>query len=331
VFAGLGLIKLLYDVAVTNWGNVESFFSWTLYLLFFTVAGTFLMFALTGLSDWLRDSGPGESDEQPATAEGKSFTEQLDALTADTDRTLTFGVYLTAYIGLFMIIFTVWNRFDSSAGSMWQTFFYDSSLVGGAVAFLLIARTLINWLRGREMSGGEMGRGEGEDVWRWALRLTNNPMHMVNLATAVVLATGLTFYLVNMWSSRNWDADAFWSQLLLHTVYGLIVVGALLFLRAMIAIAGSGPSSGFRDRLREAAEGPLLNDPGQILRVGIYALAFVGLASVCVEMLADQGAPVWIVWYYFFNFINAMALPIAMAIGAKAVYAEVLGDARAMA
>ena len=336
-FLARGIIKTLYDLVDTDWGSFEGAMSWTLSLLFITAAGTFFMLALKGVSDWLHaapdDSTPSassvETDEGDATEEAKptstsSFTDTLGQLTADPDRTLLFGAYLLAYLGLFWMIFSLWSNYDSGASTVWRRFFFHAAMTGGVVSFLLIARSLTRWLTGATADEGEMERGQDEKIGQWAQRLTLHPVHVVNLATVVIFTSGFTLYFVEMWSNRNTqEAVDFWSGLMKMTVFGVIIVGSTLVLRALAAIAVAGPVSSIGQRIKSASDGPLLSDPGQLLRLLIYALALVGLTNLCLDMMQVRGFAVWSVWYWFFNGINAMALPVAMLVGAKAMYAEI--------
>lgn len=343
VFAALGIIKALYDL-VTLEIAFEALAFRTTSLLFYVSAGFFLMIALRIISDWLHsdpssasaasasattsaaetepDGDGSEKTTEPASS-STSFADSLKNLTSDANRTLMFGVYLTAYLGVASLLFIMWRLFDSNPNSIWNAFFTDIALIGVAVGFLMIARPLVNWIIGNEVTGGEIQQAEGETRSAWLQRVTGNPMHVINIGTIVILLSVFPFYLIQLWSNRNTPVINFWSELLGITLLVIVIVGALLVLRSTAMIVLSGSSTPIGQRLKLAADGPLMSDPGQLLRILVYLIAFVGLGSVCLTVWWWQGEAVWQIWYQFLNEFGFMLVSLAMALGGKAIYAEI--------
>ncbi len=349
-FLVFGLIKTLYFLVDEGDSEFQYVMTWTFNYLFHTSAGVFFIFALKAISDWLHtDPTAGESVQstaekatdngtqdtqgqnsdsatETAGSDTETNTSGLKAVLDNPDRLLTLGIYLTAYLGVLAVVFVMWWWADQPAGRIWSQFFEHAAMVGGAIAFLLLARTVVNWITGTKATDDQLVRGENEPVSAWIQRLTVSPRRMVDLATAVVIATGLPFFLIDIWSSRNDEVEEFWSKLLENSLYGVIGLGTLLVLRAAILLVLAGPRESIVDRFRAAMGGPLLSDPSQLLRYIVYALAFIGLLNVSVTSWDQRGRDVWIVWYYFFNSFLVMALPLAMALGGRALYAEIDSD-----
>ena len=72
--------------------------------------------------------------------------------------------------------------------------------------------------------------------------------------------------------------------------------------------------------LREAESGPIWDDPGRIRRILAYAIAYIGLLGLVLDMAASINSPFGGVWYSFFNRLGFIALAIGPVLGMRAIY-----------
>jgi hypothetical protein len=251
-------------------------------------------------------------------------------LVRNPDMFLLYGTLLTLQFAMLELAFEIWDRWEDPSGILWLEYFEHMAEAGGVAAVLLVARAIVNWLRGMPVPAGGMARAPKEHWMAWVNRLTSNPRLAVDVALLLALAGGVPYYIMDVWDFRNTSVTTFWSLVLEDTLFGVSVVGLLLVLRAFAVHLVNGSAAAYGERLAGAADGAFYNDPARLLRALVYLIPFIGLICISVTVWDWRGAGFWEVWYFFFLAGVEMLVSLAIFIGGRALHAEAWAEQPAM-
>jgi hypothetical protein len=290
-------------------------------ILFRTSMAFFLVMTLKYVSDWLHGT------ERPVPQAGEpgstpAWKLRYWRLVRSPDMFLLFGMLLTLYFAMLELIFEIWDRWEDPSGILWLEFFEHMAEAGGVVAVLLVARAIVNWLRGTPVPAGGFSRAPQEHWMAWAYRVAANPRLVIDVALLFALLGGVPFYIMDVWDFRNEPVTTFWSLVLEDTLFGVSIIGSLLVLRAFATHLVNGSAGTYGERLAGTGDGAFYNDPAKMLRALVYLIPFIGLTYISVIVWDWRGEGFWIVWYFFFLIGGYMLVPLAIFIGGRALYAE---------
>ena len=240
----------------------------------------------------------------------------------DPDRLLTFGAYAIAYTGMLALVFTVWMTRDFSEGAIWSTSTGFLVRIVGAVGVVLIMRTMLRALSGQASTGGDPRKADGERLVVWIERLLNNPGRAPLFVLIAIWTVGLISYFALLWSGRNLPVSALWSTLFLADLRGVIVTASLLSIWATVFQLRASSGDLQQAFVRSEADW-FFRDPTRILRIAVYAAAYLGLAYIATTVFVHRDESAWRVWYYFFN-STGVTIEIAGIIVALRVIVSVL-------
>ncbi|MCI0438233.1 MAG: hypothetical protein L0177_03775 [Chloroflexi bacterium] len=314
--AYVGILHVLFETLEETNDPAAQIFSGFFQRLFFTSAAVFFLVALKVVVDFIEGRSP--------RAGGDSWQAKLGATLSDPPQLLIWGIMLTAYIGLLHVSFRVWSVRDAPEAVVWNDFFQRMLLTAIVVGFLLIARAIIFWLHACQAPQETVG----ESLVQRVVDLFNQPHKTVQFVFVAIIVLSLAYLVVFLILWQAGDLQTFrgaWRIFLNHGFKGVTVLAFLLALRAAALQFGADGVSDFRRNVR-SAPAEWWNDPGQVLRIAAYTLAYIGLANLAYNMWLVRDRPVEEVWYYFFVDMG-FALAIGIIVGFRALYGQ-LGSAR---
>lgn len=268
------------------------------------------------------ESESEENEDHEGT--GGGLNQSLANLVGNPGSFLAVGIIALAYFGLLELIFGILLWDDFAAGNLWRVVFGQVAVLGGAVGLLLAARLIVIWSSNHSILAGDWARDEEESRGLWAERVLNQPKLGLDISIVLLLIAGASFFLIDVWSDRNLSASDFWATLLEDSFYGLAGLGTLLMLRAILPLL-SGGMNDLGNKAQQASIGPALSDPGRLLRMFTYVLAYVGLAWVAISQISIRNwADGWETWYVFLLTLLISSLPLGIYLGFQALYAELV-------
>ena len=336
----VAVTKLVQLILELSWSDGDS--DWDIWALFFSqmftmVAAILFLYTMKAVANAIElpsterpapsgaadededEKGDSEEAETSDSAEAEpsspSMWNRIESLGDDPTRFLTVGIIVTAYLGLFNLIFSILQSRQWTAGIFWEDVFGQIALLVGVVSVLLVARLIVTWVANRSVESGPIQRSDDESVGGWLSRLLAQPRNVIDIAIAVLLISGCSFAAVDIWSDRNDSASDFWSTVLRDGYFGLAALGTMLLIRMLIPMMEGG-MKGFKERAVAASKGPLMEDPGRMLKLYTYLLVYVGLAWICVTQISiREWAEGWDVWYMFLLrlIVTALRWPSSLA------------------
>ena len=241
-------------------------------------------------------------------AAGEAWQVRVARFLASPQQQLYAGIFVIAYLGALQIIVDMWDFHNESFSTVWPRFVLEMLQVvfgvGIAVAGLQIIRT---------MSGAKSGvTGE---ISRWQDKLSQmfaDPLRAVDWVVISIAALAVLWWVLNLHSARFSGPALLWLSISRTTFDVLAIILVPLVIRAgLIAHARGG--------LGSTAGGQLLEDPDRLLKLGIYALAYVGILEIVLNMWVVRGISETGIWLTLLYGMAKVMTPIAIAVALRAV------------